>query len=103
MSPAAIVFKQTAGDAMKFRLGTPSKEVLEHLQMHWGAGWAVDHDDFELTPSSPPLPTGVYHYRMIPRSQTKHESNAELLKKAKADFKKSWMQLWSPRTKCKMS
>ncbi len=100
----AIIF-ECDGDVVKFRPGTPSKEALQHLRLRWGDGWAVDHDDFELTPSSPPLHPGVYDYKQHPLTtaksvrtssvQTRHERDAELLRKAKADFKTSWQQLWS--------
>lgn len=48
---------------MKFREGTPSKEVLERIKLRWADGMIIDHEGFEITPSSPVLDPGLYDYK----------------------------------------
>ena len=47
---------------MRFRPLTPSKEVLEQVRLNWAQGTIVDHEGFEVTPSSPVLDPGCYEY-----------------------------------------
>ena len=103
-------------DVKRFRPGTPSSEVLESLQRCWRDGRITDHEDYEVTPSSPPLNPGWYKYELARHHdelsyQAYHENSSPLyarqkqdkesLRHAKAEFKRSWRELWYG--KCKMS
>ncbi|DBA65916.1 TPA: hypothetical protein ACH3X2_002940 [Trebouxia sp. C0005] len=106
-APAIVI---TSGlDSMRFRPLTPSKEVLEQVRLKWAQGMIVDHEGFEVTPSSPVLDPGLYEYQVALPSglsspvqlgrpspvQTRREREADVLEKAKTDLKRSWQQLWS--------
>ena len=61
-APAIVI---TCGlDSMRFRPLTPSKEVLEQVRLKWAQGMIVDHEGFEVTPSSPVLDPGLYEYQV---------------------------------------
>ena len=51
-------------EVAKFRVGTPSKEVLDRIKVRWAVEFMVDHEGFEVTPSSPSLDPGVYEYKL---------------------------------------
>ncbi|KAA6422557.1 MAG: hypothetical protein FRX49_07418 [Trebouxia sp. A1-2] len=94
-APAIVI---TSGlDSMRFRPLTPSKEVLEQVRLKWAQGMIVDHEGFEVTPSSPVLDPGLYEYQVALPSglsspvqlgrpspvQTRREREADVLEKAK--------------------
>lgn len=111
---------QCGEDVKRFRPGTPSCEVLESLQRCWRDGRIKDHEDYEVTPSSPPLNPGWYTYELVRRHDelcyqacyensspihTRQKQDKESLENAKAECKRKWRELWSMThtVKCKMS
>ncbi len=56
------IFISRGSEELKFRVGTPSKEVLEMGKLRWADGMITDHEGFVVTPSSPVLKPGVYEY-----------------------------------------
>ncbi|KAL3151589.1 hypothetical protein ABBQ38_012585 [Trebouxia sp. C0009 RCD-2024] len=110
---AIIIWTGTIEKSAKFRVMTPTKEILERLMQLWGHGMITDNEGFEVTPSSPNLQPGCYEYEGIlpggtpyPAAlaqdlsarppNTRQARDAELCNKAKSECIRKWQQLWSP-------